>query len=294
MKYAWIRRHRNHYPLEIMCRVLGVSRSGYLNAQRRSESLRNMEDFKLLLSIKAAHSKGRGVYGASKIQTELAEQGIHVGINRIKRLRRLHGIYCIHKRKFKATTQSNHNLPVAPNLLNQQFDNTTAPNQVWLADITYIDTDEGWLYLAAVKDLHTCELVGWSMNTRMTKGLVIDALRMAHQRKRPAVGLIHHSDRGSQYCSYAYQNLLKGYGITPSMSRKGNCWDNAPMESFFAALKTESVYQQRFKSREQARRVIFDYIEVFYNQTRRHQSINNLSPADFTKQFYQSPFKQLA
>ena len=294
MKYAWISQHRSNYPLEIVCRILSVSRSGYLNSQRRTQSLRNLADFKLLLSIKVAHSKGRGVYGAVKIQAELSEQGIHVGINRIKRLRRLHGIYCIHKRKFKATTQSNHKLPVAPNLLNQQFYDTTAPNQVWLADMTYIDTDEGWLCLAAVKDLHTSELVGWSMNTRMTKGLVIDALRMAYQRKHPSSGLIHHSDRGCQYCSHAYQHLLKSHGIKPSMSRKGNCWDNSPMESFFAALKTECVYQQRFKTHEQARQTIFDCIEVFYNQTRRHQSIKNLSPADFNKQFYLSNLKQVA
>ena len=215
MKYAWITQHRQQYPLDAMCRALMVNRGSYLNSFKRPQSQRSMDDFKLLLEIKAAHHRGRGIHGASKIQTDLAEQGIHAGINRIKRLRRLHGIYCIHKRKFKATTQSNHKLPVAPNLLDQQFDNTTAPNQVWLADITYIDTGESWLYLAVVKDLHTCELIGWSMSERMTKKLAIDALRMAYQRKRPQAGLIHHSDRGSQYCSKAYQNLLKLYGAAP-------------------------------------------------------------------------------
>ena len=293
-KYAWISQHSSVYPLELMCHVLGVSRSGYLNSLKRPISARSINDFKLLLAIKTAHQQGRGVYGAAKIQAELADQGIKVGLNRIKRLRRLHGISCIHKRKFKATTQSNHKMPVADNILNRGFDSTTAPNQVWLTDITYVDTHEGWLYLAGVKDAHTCELVGWSMSSTMTKRLVIDALRMAYQRKKPTQGLIHHSDRGSQYCSKTYYNLLKTYNMTPSMSRKGNCWDNAPMESFFASLKTECVYQQRLKTREQAKTLIFDYIEVFYNNQRRHQSLNYMTPANFSKQHYQNLQKLVA
>lgn len=294
MKYAWMSEHRSTYPLESMCRVLEVSRSGYFNSLNRPLSIRNTDDFKLLLAIKTAHNRGRGIYGAAKIQAELADQGVKVGLNRIKRLRRLHGISCVHKRKFKATTQSNHKMPVADNILNRGFDSTTAPNQVWLTDITYVDTHEGWLYLAGVKDAHTCELVGWSMSNNMSKRLVLDALRMAYQRKKPTQGLIHHSDRGSQYCSKTYQNLLKTYKMTPSMSRKGNCWDNAPMESFFASLKTECVYQQRLKTREQAKTLIFDYIEVFYNNQRRHQSLNYMTPASFSKQHYQKLQKLVA
>lgn len=278
----------------MMCRLFNVSRSGYLSSLRRPPSLRDNQDFQLLLAIKAAHNKGRGVFGPAKIQAELADQGIYVGLNRIKRLRGIHGIRCIHKRKFKATTQSNHRLPVAANILNRGFSEITAPNQVWLTDITYVSTDEGFLYLAGVKDAFTCELIGWAMSHRMGKDLVIDALRMAYQRKKPEAGLIHHSDRGSQYCSRAYQNLLKSYRMIASMSRKGNCWDNAPMESFFAALKTECIYQQRLETRKQAKTLIFDYIEIFYNQVRRHQSLNNLTPSNFNKRFYQQPLKLVA
>jgi len=277
-----------------MCRVFNVSRSGYLSSLCRPLSSRANQDFQLLLAIKAAHSKGRGVFGPAKIQAELADQGIYVGLNRIKRLRAINGIRCIHKRKFKATTQSTHRLPVAENLLNRGFSETTAPNQVWLTDITYVSTDEGFLYLAGVKDVFTCELIGWAMSHRMGKSLVIDALRMAYQRKKPQKGLIHHSDRGSQYCSRAYQNLLKSYRMIASMSRKGNCWDNAPMESFFAALKTECIYQQRLETRKEAKALIFDYIEIFYNQVRRHQTLNYLTPSNFNKLFYQQPLKLVA
>ena len=205
-----------------------------------------------------------------------------MGVNRIKRLRKAAGIRCIHKRKFKVTTDSKHKLPIAPNLLDRQF-NQLAPNTVWVADITYISTDEGWLYLAEVKDLHTCEIVGWAMTERMTKHLGCDALRAAYWRKKPAPGLMHHSDRGSQYCSKAYRTLQAGYKMQTSMSRKGDCWDNAPMESFFGTLKTESLHHYKFKTREEAKRVTFEYIEVFYNRIRRHAKINNQSPAKFAK-----------
>lgn len=284
MKYAWMSEHRSTYPLESMCRVLEVSRSGYFNSLNRPLSIRNTDDFKLLLAIKTAHNRGRGIYGAAKIQAELADQGVKVGLNRIKRLRRLHGISCVHKRKFKATTQSNHKMPVADNILNRGFDSTTAPNQVWLTDITYVDTHEGWLYLAGVKDAHTCELVGWSMSNNMSKRLVLDALRMAYQRKKPTQGLIHHSDRGSQYCSKTYQNLLKTYKMTPSMSRKGNCWDNAVMERFFLNLKMERVWQKDYANHAEAITDIADYIVNFYNALRLHSTLGNLSPSAFEHQ----------
>ena len=272
---------KRKHPLHILCNQLNVALSGYSAYYHgKAASARKQEDLRLLTHIRAAHERGRRIYGASKIQSELAAQGVVVGINRIKRLRKAAGIRCIHKRKFRVTTDSKHKLPIAPNLLNRQF-NQSAPNKVWLADITYIPTDEGWLYLAAVKDCHTCEIVGWAMDERMTKTLVCDALRAAYWRKKPAVGLMHHSDRGSQYCSRAYRALQTSYKMQTSMSRKGDCWDNAPMESFFGTLKTECLHHHKFKTKAEAKRVTFEYIEVFYNRIRRHAKINNQIPADF-------------
>ena len=267
----------------MLCKQLNVAISGYsAYCNGKQPSPRKLEDLRLTLKIKAAHERGRRIYGASKIQSELAAQGVLVGVNRIKRLRKLANIKCIHKRKFRITTDSKHKLPIAPNLLNRQF-TQSAPNKVWVADITYIPTDEGWLYLAAVKDLHTCEIVGWAMDERMTKSLACDALRAAYWRKKPSAGLMHHSDRGSQYCSKAYRALQVSYKMQTSMSRKGDCWDNAPMESFFGTLKTECLHHYKFKTRAEAKRVTFEYIEVFYNRIRRHAKINHQIPADFAK-----------
>ena len=216
----------------MLCSQLNEPVSGYCAHRHKPASPRQQEDQRLTIAIKTAHARGRGIYGPNKIQAELAAQGIYIGINRIKRLRKPAGIRCIHKRKFRVTTDSKHKLPIAPNLLNREF-SPSAPNQVWVADITYIPTDEGWLYLAAVKDCHTCEIVGWAIDERMTKTLICDALRAAYWRKKPGAGLMHHSDRGSQYCSKAYRALQAGYKMQTSMSNKGDCWDNAPMESFF-------------------------------------------------------------
>ena len=289
MRYALIDKLRNQHPVARLCALLDVAKSGYhaWSAGKVVPS-RPLEEHRLVVAMKAAHQRGRGTYGPKKIQDELADQGILTGLNRIKRLRKQHGIRCTHKKKFRVTTDSKHALPVAPNVLDRQFAHTTAPNQVWVADITYLPTDEGWLYLAALKDLHTCEIVGWAMDSRMTQALVADALRAAYWRKKPPPGLLHHSDRGSQYCSSAYRALQASYGMQTSMSRKGNCWDNAPMESFFGTLKTESLHHYRFVTREQARQVVFEYIEVFYNRIRRHAKIGNQAPANFAHQFYAS------
>jgi putative transposase len=277
---------RNQHPITHLCALLDVAKSGYQawNAGK-VVTPRKLEDMRLIVAIKAAHQRGRGTYGPNKIRAELAAQGIVVGLNRIRRLRKQHGIRCTHRKKFRVTTDSRHNLPVAPNLLDRQFA-CNSPNQVWVADITYIPTDEGWLYLAAIKDLYSCEIVGWAMDSRMTKVLVADALRAAYWRKKPKPGLMHHSDCGSQYCSATYRALQIGYGMETSMSRKGNCWDNAPMESFFGTLKTENLHHYRFATREQARKVVFEYIEVFYNRIRRHAKISNQVPADFANQYY--------
>lgn len=281
------------HPVPMLCQQLGVSVSAYLAQHNKPLSTRKQEDKRLLAHIRAAHARGRGTYGVLKIQSELAAQGVVVGVNRIKRLRKVAGIRCIHKRKFRVTTDSKHKLPIAPNLLKRQF-NPTSPNQVWVADITYIPTDEGWLYLAAVKDLYTCEIVGWAMDERMTKKLVCDALRAAYWRKKPGAGLMHHSDRGSQYCSKAYRALQASYKMQTSMSNKGDCWDNAPMESFFGTLKTECLHHHKFKTRAEAKRVTFEYVEVFYNRIRRHAKIDNQIPAQFAQAWLAQQHKNAA
>jgi len=226
----------------------------------------------------------RETYGVRRLQPELAAEGFPVGRDRLARLRQALGLRCRQRRKFKATTNSKHDLPVAENLLDQTFA-PNAPNQNWLTDITYIPTQEGWVYLAGVKDVFTCELVGYAMGERMTQELVSQALFRAVQQKRPPPGLIHHSDRGSQYCSAAYQKLLAQFGMRVSMSRKGNCYDNAPMESFWGSLKNELVHHQRYATRAEAVASIREYIEIFYNRQRRHSRLGNLSPAVFAKKF---------
>ena len=269
------------FPVAPMCRALDVSKSGYYAWKNRKPSARKLEEERIKVAIKAAHERGRGTYGPDKIQDELAEvEQMDVGINRIKRLRRQMKIRCKQVKKYKATTDSNHNLPVAPNLLEQKFA-VSGPDKAWVADITYVATEEGWLYLAAIKDLWNREIVGYAMSHRMTQDLVGRALFRAVVARRPPNGLIHHSDRGSQYCSHSYQKLMKQFKMKPSMSRKGNCWDNAPMESFFGTLKTELVHHRKYRTRQEAIREISEYIEVFYNRQRRHASLGNLSPAAY-------------
>ncbi len=286
MKYGRINDLRQAYPIASMCRALDVSESGFHAWRKRPPSKRAQANARLEVEIKASHERTRQTYGPERLQADLAENGVQVGIGRIKRIRKKLGLRCRQKRKFKATTDSRHNLPVAPNLLDRQFA-VAAPNKSWVTDITYIATDEGWLYLAGVKDLFNGELVGYALGSRMTQHLVMQALFRAVAAKRPDKGLIHHSDRGTQYCAHAYQKLLQQFGMQASMSRKGNCWDNAPMESFWGSLKNELVHHSRFATREQARREITEYIEIFYNRVRKQARLGYLSPAAFSQSYYE-------
>ena len=279
-----MKKWRLHFPVKTMSRVFDVTRSGFYTWLKRRPSRRSQEDERLKVAIKAAHKRTRESYSARRLQPELAADGFVAGRDRIARLRRELGIRCRQKRKFKATTNSNHSLPVAENILEQTF-TPSAPNEVWVADITYIPTVEGWLYLAGVKDVFTCELVGYAMGERMTQELVAQALFRAVQQKRPAPGLIHHSDRGSQYCSYNYQKILEQFSIKASMSRRGNCYDNAPMESFWGTLKNELVHHCRYVTRAEAEASIREYIEIFYNRQRRHSRLGYQAPAVFARNF---------
>ncbi len=263
-----------------MCRVLGVSASGFYSWKRNPGSSREKENVKLVTHIKAVHEESRKTYGSPRIHFELRTRGIRCGKNRVARLMRHKGIQARHKKKFKATTDSNHHLPVHDNRLNRNFDVESA-NISWAADITYIWTREGWLYLAVILDLFSRRIIGWSMKERIGKQLVIDALLMALGRRKPVSGILHHSDRGSQYASKEYQALLKETGISCSMSRKANCWDNAVVESFFSTLKREWVQGKGYRTRSDARSDIFYFIETWYNRRRRHSTLGYLSPAEF-------------
>lgn len=280
-----MKQNRLHYPVSLMARVFEVSVSGYHAWDERPPSKRAQEDAQLCVAIRAAHQRTRQTYSAVRLQPELEADGFRAGVGRIKRLRKQMNIRCKQKRKFKATTNSNHTLPVAENLLNQSFA-AKQPNEAWVTDITYIPTSEGWLYLAGIKDIYTCEIVGYALGERMTKDLVGRALFQAVTAKRPLPGLIHHSDRGSQYCSHDYQRLVSQFGMKASMSRRGNCYDNAPMESFWGTLKNELVHHRQYRTRSDAIQEITEYIEIFYNRYRRHSRLGYLSPAAFTQQFY--------
>jgi transposase InsO family protein len=279
---------RLEYPIAVMCRAFDVSRSGYYAWASGTLSPRAQADERLKVAIKAVHTQSRETYGPLRMQPELAAQGFEAGRDRIARLRRELALRCKQKRKFKATTNSNHDLPVAANLLNQTFA-PTRPNEAWVTDITYIQTGEGWLYLAGVKDVFTCEIVGYAMSERMTQALTAQALWRAATNKRPAPGLIHHSDRGSQYCAHDYRKLVEQFGMQASMSRKGNCYDNAPMESFWGSLKNELVHHHRYATRADAQAAIQEYIEIFYNRQRRHSRLGNVPPALFAEFFSKQP-----
>lgn len=286
MKFTFISAEKAWAPLVALCKVLEVSRSGYYAWEERGRSTRSAEDDKLAVHILAAFKVGLGAYGSPRVQEELKAAGIAVSRKRVARIMRELGLEGRKKRRFKATTDSKHSLPVAENLLDRKFE-VDAPDVAWVTDITYVWTAEGWLYLAAILDLFSRRVVGFATSQRIDRALVLDALRVAVGRRAPNAGLMHHSDRGSQYASGDYQSALDDLGVVCSMSRKGNCWDNAVAESFFATLKTECVYTRRFATRAEAREAIFDFIEVFYNGRRRHSTLGYLSPVEFEMKFNQ-------
>ncbi len=282
MRYEFIEGHRQQFPTRLMCRVLEVSTGGYYQWRRRPPSARQERGEALAAKIKVIHQEVKARYGSPRIHAELVARGEPCCVNTVARLMRRLGVAAKTRRKFRCTTDSNHDRPIAENIVDREFE-PEAPNQVWTADITYIPTREGWLYLAAVEDLYSRQVVGWSMSERIDSRLVVDALEMAVSRRLPGEGLVAHSDRGSQYASEHYRRLLASHEITCSMSRRANCWDNAPMESFFASLKKELVHDEDYQTRAEARSSIFEYIEVFYNRVRRHSSLGYRSPVEYER-----------
>jgi putative transposase len=280
MRYRAILDHADRYPLRLMCRALKVSPAGYYAWATRPESERAKANRALLLHIRTLHRESRRTYGSPSIWQALTKRGHCVGEKRVARLMRAEGIRAKTVKKWRVTTDSQHKLSVAANALDRQFA-PTAPNRLWAGDITYVWTLEGWLYLAVVLDLFSRAVIGWAMGPRLGADLAADALTMALARRRPATGLLHHSDRGVQYASGDYQRLLADAGIRCSMSRKGNCWDNAVVESFFATLKKEVIHDRRYTTRAEARQDVFEWIEVFYNRQRRHSTLGYRSPAEF-------------
>jgi transposase InsO family protein len=274
--------HRGEFRVKLMSRVLGVSRSGYYAWLRRPQSLRCYRNRQLLVEIRRIHLQSRRSYGSPRVTDELRAEGFMCNEKRVARLMREHGIRAKTVKKFRVTTDSKHNLPVAADLLQREF-SAAGADRVWLGDITYVWTSEGWLYLAAVLDLYSRRIVGSAMSRRVDGELTLTALRQALGRRQPPAGLIHHSDQGKQYAAGDYQKLMRHHQLIGSMSRKGDCWDNAPMESFWATLKRELVYQEKFATREEAKMKIFEYIEVFYNCQRRHSSLGSVSPAEFER-----------
>ena len=280
MTFSFIEQHRDVWPVTVMCETLGVSPQGFYAWRERPKSEQQRRRDALLVEIRAVHAEVKECYGSPRIAAELQARGVPCCVNTVAKLMHDNDIRAKTARKFRHTTDSNHALPVADNLLSREFD-AQGPNERWVTDITYVWTREGWLYLAVVEDLYSRMVVGWALSDTMTSRLVVDALEMAVARRLPQEGLLAHSDRGSQYASDHYQRLLGKHGIECSMSGKGQCWDNAPMESFFASLKKELVHHEDYQTRAQARASIVEYIEMFYNPKRRHSSLGYLSPAEY-------------
>ena len=277
MKYAWIASQCDHFPVRTMCRILEVSRSGYYEWRKRPPSDQTQRRETILMAARESHAASNQIYGYRKVHKDLVEQEIPCCPETVRRVMRSAGLFSKVKRKFVATTDSKHSLAVAENVLARDF-TADHPNQKWAADITYISTAAGWLYLAVVMDLFSRRIVGWATSASLETPLVIDAMEMAIEQRRPASGLTHHSDRGSQYASDAYRDLLHTQLFVGSMSRKGDCWDNAPVESFFGKLKTEWIKAKSYESHGEATSEIFKYIEMFYNSKRRHAAIGYVSP----------------
>lgn len=290
MRYQFIDTEKKAYSVALLCEMMQVPRSGYYSWRKRGKSARQKEYERLIPIVRELHRDARGIYGARRLADDIEDFGVPCGRTKAGTLMKLAGVKAKQPRKFKATTDSKHQLPVAPNLLDRQF-KAAEPNRAWVSDITYLWTAEGWLYLAVIIDLFSRKVVGWSLSKRIDRQLVMDALLMGVWRRRPSPGLVFHSDRGSQYCSKDFQEMLRSNNMLSSMSRKGDCWDNAVAESFFGSLKSEQVYFTKYNTREEAKRDIVDYIEMFYNSKRRHSYLGNLSPKKFEEM---RPYKKAA
>jgi len=286
VRFAFIAAEKARFPVRLLCRTLQVSRAGFYAWHTRPPAARAQADARLGLEIAAIHAESRQRYGCPRIHAELVARGHRTSRKRVARLMRARGVAARRRRRFQVTTQSRHPHPIAPNVLARQFERA-APDQAWVTDITYIPTGEGWLYLAVILDVCSRFAVGWAMSARITDDLTLDALGMALARRRPPQGLLHHSDRGSQYASGDYRQALAQHGIVCSMSRRGDCWDNAVAESFFATLKVELVHDATWETRATARTELFDYIERFYNGQRRHSALGYLSPREFEHRLHQ-------
>jgi putative transposase len=282
VRYRFIQDHREQWPVRRLCEVLDVTPGGFYAWRARPRSAREQRRDGLVVQLRAVHREMKARYGSPRLHAELVARGQKCCVNTVAKLMHAHGIAAKTARKFRSTTDSDHDRPVAANVLDRQFE-PAAANRAWAADITYIPTREGWLYLAAVEDLYSRRVVGWAMGERIDSRLVADALAMAVGRRCPGEGLVAHSDRGSQYASEHYRRVLASHGITCSMSRRGNCWDNAPMESFFASLKKELVHDEDYQTRAEAKASVFEYIEAFYNRVRRHSALGYVSPTDYER-----------
>jgi len=287
VKFAFIQAQKAQFPVEMMCNHLGVSRSGYYAFCHRRPSARRQQDQQLSAKIQAIHQHSRGTYGRPRVHAALRSQGIKTSAKRVQRLMKHQGLQARRPRRYRHTTDSRHSMPVAANVLARAFW-AQGPNQAWVGDITFIHTGQGWLYLAVLLDLFSRRVVGWSMAQRIDRNLCLSALQMALQSRNPPPGLVHHTDRGSQYASGEYQAALLTLGLVGSMSRKGNCWDNAVAESFFATLKTELCQDRRFATHAEARQAIFEYIEVFYNRQRLHSTLDYCSPSEYESLYNQA------
>ena len=283
MKFAFIAREKATFPIDLLCTVLGVSRAGFYATQHRPVPARRSADQQLAVHVAAAHAASRKRYGSPRVYRELQAQGHEVGRHRVARLMREQGLRAREKRRFQRTTDSQHGLPVAANVLDRQFTVPT-PNMAWVSDITYLWTREGWLYLVVILDLFSRRVVGWALHDRITRQLALDALAMALRHRQPRPGLVHHSDRGSQYASGDYRAVLTAHGIVCSMSRRGNCWDNAVAESFFSTLKIELAHAADWPTHAAASTDVAEYVEIFYNTQRRHSVLGYVSPVAFERQ----------